>query len=69
MDRGAHFYRCDFQVHTPRDLNWEGAGAVSCDERKAYSEELICDCRQKGIDAIAITDHHDFVFFPYVRKA
>ena len=69
MDRGAHFYRCDFQVHTPRDLNWEGAGAVSSDERKAYSEELIRDCRQKGIDAIAITDHHDFAFFPYVRKA
>lgn len=69
MDKGAHFYRCDFQVHSPRDLNWNGQGAVTRDERKAYSEELIRDCRQKGIDAIAITDHHDFAFFPYVRRA
>lgn len=22
MDKGAHFYHCDFQVHTPRDLQW-----------------------------------------------
>lgn len=69
MDKGAHFYRCDFQIHSPRDLNWEGQGAVAPDERKAYSEELIHDCRQKGIDAIAITDHHDFVSFPYIKKA
>lgn len=69
MDKGAHFYRCDFQIHSPRDLNWDGQGAVTADERKAYSEELIRDCRQKGIDAIAITDHHDFAFFPYVKKA
>lgn len=69
MDKGAHFYRCDFQVHSPRDLNWEGHGAVTSDERKAYSEELIRDCRQKGIDAIAITDHHDFAFSPYIKKA
>ena len=69
MDKGAHFFRCDFQVHSPRDLNWNGQGAVTPQERKTYSEELINDCRQKGIDAIAITDHHDFAFFPYVRKA
>jgi len=24
MDKGAHFYRCDFQVHTPRDIQWNG---------------------------------------------
>lgn len=24
MDKGAHFHRCDFQVHTPRDINWKG---------------------------------------------
>jgi type III restriction enzyme len=38
-------------------------------ERKAYSEELILACRQKGLDAIAITGHHDFAFFPYIRRA
>jgi chromosome segregation protein len=69
MDRGAHFHKCDFQVHTPRDLDWKGERAVTPDERKAYSEELVRSCRTKGIGSVAITDHHDFAFFPYVRKA
>ena len=41
MDKGAHFFRCDFQVHTPRDLNWEGADATSEAERQAYAQEFI----------------------------
>jgi chromosome segregation protein len=69
MDKGAHFYKSDFQVHTPRDLNWVGPDAITDAERKAYAEELVLACRQKGLGAIAITDHHDFAFFPYVKKA
>jgi len=69
MDKGAHFYKCDFQVHTPRDARWSGGDAVTDAERKAYAEELILACRQKGLDAIAITDHHDFAFFPYIKRA
>ena len=70
MDKGAHFFKCDFQVHTPRDINWTGADATSEADRKAYAEELILACRKKGLGAIAITDHHDFAFFPfYVKNA
>lgn len=69
MDKGAHFYKCDFQVHTPRDINWHGASAVSNEERVAYSESLVHACRLKGIHAIAVTDHHDFAFFPYIKRA
>ncbi len=69
MDKGAHFYKCDFQVHTPRDANWEGPAATTPEERKAYAEELIQACRAKNLDAIAITDHHDFTFFPYIKAA
>lgn len=69
MDKGAHFYKCDFQVHTPRDANWQGAEAATPKERKAYAEELVQACRTKGLGAIAITDHHDFAFFPYVKSA
>lgn len=69
MDKGAHFYKCDFQVHTPRDAGWSGGNAVTDAERKAYADELVLACRQKGLGAIAITDHHDFAFFPYVKKA
>lgn len=69
MDKGAHFYKCDFQVHTPRDLRWSGGEAVTSAEREAYAGELVLACRQKGLDAIAITDHHDFAFVPYIKKA
>ncbi|KYC50324.1 MAG: hypothetical protein AMQ22_01477 [Candidatus Methanofastidiosum methylothiophilum] len=69
MDKGAHFYKCDFEVHTPRDINWSGPDSITSKERNAYSETLVKACREKGIHAIAITDHHDFVFFPYIKNA
>ena len=40
MDKGAHFYKSDFQVHTPRDSNWEGSESATPAERKAYAEEM-----------------------------
>jgi len=69
MDKGAHFYRCDFQVHTPRDANWSGPRARTDEEREQFALSLIQACRLKKIDAIAITDHHDFTIFPYVKAA
>lgn len=66
---GAIWRKTDFQVHTPRDERWTGGNAVTDAERKAYAEELILACRKKGLGAIAITDHHDFAFFPYIRNA
>lgn len=69
MDRGAHIHRCDFQVHTPRDPNWSGSVPVTVDERKTYARKFIAACRTKGLDAVAITDHHDMLFVPYIRQA
>lgn len=69
MDKGAHFYKSDFQVHTPRDINWHGTNAVSDAKRKEYAESLVWACRGKGINAIAVTDHHDFTFFPHIKRA
>ncbi|UYZ61600.1 TrlF family AAA-like ATPase [Hymenobacter weizhouensis] len=69
MDKGAHFHNCDFQVHTPRDINWNGDRAITDDQRKAYSNEFIQACRDKKLDAVAITDHHDFAFFKYIKEA
>lgn len=69
VDNGAHFYRCDFQVHSPRDRNWKGAECLSSDERKQYAASLIKACRAKGLDAIAVTDHHDLYFAKIVRDA
>jgi chromosome segregation protein len=68
-DKGAHFYRCDLQAHTPRDRNWAGNDAVTDDERMAYARSLIQACRDKGLQGIAVTDHHDMLFVPFVRRA
>ncbi|NNU63047.1 TrlF family AAA-like ATPase [Ochrobactrum soli] len=69
MDKGAHYHRCDFQVHTPRDLQWTGADRVTEADRMAYATMLIEACRAKGLNAIAITDHHDMAFIPFVKRA
>lgn len=69
MDKGTHFHRCDFQVHTPRDRRWHGECPVTDEERKAYAMRFIDACRERGLDAVAITDHHDMAFIPYLRQA
>lgn len=69
MDKGAHFNCCDFQVHTPRDRQWEGQNAISEAERLQYAQEFIAAVRAKGLNAVAITDHHDMAFVPYIRRA
>lgn len=69
MDKGAHYFRCDFQVHTPRDLKWTGPEAITDDERMAYGRKLVAACRETGVQAIAITDHHCMAFVPFIRRA
>lgn len=68
-DAGAHFYRTDLQVHTPRDANWTGPRPKTEAERQAYAVKFVAECRVKGIDAVAITDHHDMAFVPYIQAA
>lgn len=69
VDSGAHFYRCDFQVHTPRDRQWQGDRPASEGDREAYAESFVAACREKGLHAVAITDHHDLAFFKYIKDA
>lgn len=69
MDKGAHFYRCDFQVHSPRDLAWRGSSYTDPEDRDAYADRFIQTCRERGLDAVAITDHHDLCFFKYFQQA
>jgi chromosome segregation protein len=68
-DYGAHYHRCDFQVHSPRDRQWTGADCVTEAERTTYSTQLVTASREKGLNAIAVTDHHDMTFIPYVKRA
>jgi type III restriction enzyme len=69
MDKGARFYNCDFQVHSPRDTQFSGAEYVSDEERKLYATNFIKACRDKKIDAVAITDHHDLAFYKFIKDA
>ncbi len=69
MDKGAHFHKCDFQVHSPRDINWHGDRPATIEERKQYAEDFVKKCRGLGITAVAITDHHCFAFFPIIKEA
>lgn len=69
MDQGNHYKKCDLQVHSPRDINWKGDSCVTPEERKAYSKTFVKECREAGINAVAITDHHDMVFFEYIKAA
>ena len=69
MNKGTRFYNCDFQVHSPRDINWSGNKPVTDEDRNTYGERFVIACRQKGVNAVAITDHHDLTFFPYIKAA
>lgn len=65
-DKGGHFYRSDFQVHTPRDTQWLGARPA---DRDAWADSFVMKARKNGLNAVAISDHHDFVYFPYIKRA
>ncbi len=65
-DKGGHFYRSDFQVHTPRDTQWDGARPT---DRDAWADVFVAKARERGLNAVAISDHHDFAYFPHIKKA
>ncbi|MDY0354373.1 MAG: AAA family ATPase [Sedimentisphaerales bacterium] len=69
MDKGAHFFRTDFQIHSPRDRKWTGRKPVADEERFAFARVFIHACRERGLDAIGITDHHDVCFVKYFQLA
>lgn len=70
---GAVWKKTDFQIHTPRDPNWEGSphipgGNGGDQQRRKWAEGFVEKCISLNLTAIAITDHHDFCFIPYVRQ-
>ena len=84
MNKGAKFYKCDFQVHSPRDIAWTGTrfGMKSpeleqlteeekvdiIDRREQFCKEYLDKIRNAGLNAIAMTDHHDVTFVKHLRK-
>jgi chromosome segregation protein len=69
MDSGAHYYRTDLQIHSPRDPRWSGERPKAPEQRSEWAVKFVAACRAKRLQAVAMTDHHDFVMAPYVRDA
>lgn len=82
----AYWRKCDFQVHSPRDPNWDGVRPIGMNDqasdetspitkeavekqRSEWAEKLIGKCKTIGLEAIALTDHHEMVMVPYVQEA
>jgi type III restriction enzyme len=68
MDKGAHYIKADLQVHTARDPNWKHS-CKDDEAREQFADEFVQACRKASLGAVAITDHHDFGFVPFIRKA
>lgn len=69
QDDGTHYYRADLQVHTPRDAHWDGPRPKTEEDRVAWAKSFVAAARENRLNAVAISDHHDFAMFPYVRQA
>jgi len=69
MNKGAKFHKSDFQIHSPRDLQWSGKRPRTKEDRLEYAFEFVERCRSGQLNAIAITDHHDVAFIPYFQIA
>lgn len=80
----AYWRKCDFQIHTPRDCNWQGPRPIGLGEdlqgspatpddvdhqRQIWADAFVDECVARGLEAIAMTDHHEMVMVPYVQKA
>jgi len=61
IDNGAKFHKCDLHVHTPRSPDYKNKGIKP--------EDIVSKALEKGLDVIAITDHHNVEWCNAVREA
>ena len=72
---GATWRKCDFQCHTPRDPDWKGSanlpgGSPELEKaRQDWATSFVSAVADRGLSVVALTDHHDACFIPYVKKA
>lgn len=69
--KGTRFLKTDFQIHSPRDNNWDGLRPEDNNTdigqaRRQWAREFIHKCRECGLQAVAFTDHHEGVYQWYV---
>ncbi|MGN8091622.1 TrlF family AAA-like ATPase [Methylobacterium sp. 22177] len=72
---GAVWIKLDFQCHTPRDRGWIGSPGLAGGTpeleagRHAWADAFVAEAVRRGLGAVAVTDHHDVAFLPYVIAA
>ncbi|TXM79387.1 AAA family ATPase [Methylobacterium sp. WL69] len=72
---GAVWLKLDFQCHTPRDRGWNGSpnlagGNAGLEaDRHAWADSFVAEAIRRGLGAVAVTDHHDVAFLPYIIDA
>lgn len=69
---GAAYRKSDFQIHSPRDRAWDGARPTDglpertrdaiASARISWGRDFIRECVGRGLQAVAITDHHEGVY-------
>lgn len=72
---GAAWVKIDFQCHSPRDPDWRdpvdlpGGMGEPEEARRAWADLFVREAKARGLDGIAVTDHHDVAFLPFVVEA
>jgi energy-coupling factor transporter ATP-binding protein EcfA2 len=69
MQSGARFLKVDLQVHTPADPQFPGDEPKDANARRALAREYLGAARQRGIDAIGVTEHNDVSWIDDLRYA
>ena len=79
----ASWRKCDFQLHTPRDPNWQGERPIGLgnqtengpatqeqmdEARQNWASKFTDRCVARDLNAVAITDHNEMVMIPYVQR-
>ena len=54
---------CDFQVHSPRDQRYREwpESLMTLEGLRAWAAQLLKECESRGVDCVAVTDHHDLI--------
>jgi hypothetical protein len=68
-DAGARYWRCDLQVHTPRDQRWPGDDPRGQDERRALARTYLAAAQTRGVEVVGVTEHHDVSWIDELRYA
>lgn len=69
VDRGASYFRADLQVHTPVDKRWPGPAPTEPDARAELALTYLRAAKDRGIDLVGITEHHDVSWIDELRHA